>query len=126
VRSYRIRFLPRMLTCNPHGFTYTQQSARLVLNGFPSFSRLCVRSSSDCSVFSLVSPLPSTDSAGRGTRPLFAGFFGTMELCDSPANVHVGLVASRLLRPIRSHQRNGCYRGLSASVRKVSNRACGL
>jgi hypothetical protein len=35
-------------------------------------------------VFSLVSPLPSANSAGRGTPPLFAGFFGTMELSDSP------------------------------------------
>ena len=54
-------------------------------NGVPSAFRLCVRSSSDCSVFSLVSPLPSTDSAGSGTPPLFAGFFGTMGLSDSPA-----------------------------------------
>jgi hypothetical protein len=35
-------------------------------------------------VFSLVSSLPSTNSAGLGTRPLFAGLFGTMKLCDSP------------------------------------------
>jgi hypothetical protein len=35
-------------------------------------------------VFSLVSPLPSADSACGGTPPLFAGFCGTMELCDSP------------------------------------------
>ena len=35
-------------------------------------------------MFSLVSPLPSTNSAGSGAPPLFAGFFGTMELCDSP------------------------------------------
>jgi hypothetical protein len=34
------------------------------------------------SVFSLVSSLPSPNSAGPGTRPLFAGLFGTMELCD--------------------------------------------
>ena len=56
----------------------------LASNGLPSDFRLCVRPSSDCSVFSLVSPLPSTHSAGLGTRPLFVGFFGTMELCDSP------------------------------------------
>jgi len=36
-------------------------------------------------VFSLVSSLPSADSAGSGTLPLFAGFPGTMELSDSPA-----------------------------------------
>ncbi len=46
--------------------------------------RRCVRSSSDGSAFSLVSPLPSTGSAGSGTLSLFAGFFGTMELSDSP------------------------------------------
>ena len=34
--------------------------------------------------------------------------------------------ASRLLRPIRFHGRGGCHRGLSASVRRVSSRACGL
>jgi hypothetical protein len=32
----------------------------------------------------VVSSLPSANSAGRGTLPLFAGFLGTMELCDSP------------------------------------------
>ena len=46
--------------------------------------RRCVRSSSHCSTFSLVSPLPSTDSADSGPLPLFAGFCGTMELSDSP------------------------------------------
>ena len=48
------------------------------------------------------------------------------KLCDSSVTSMSGLVASRLLRPIRLHTRNGCHRGLSASVRKVSNRACGL
>jgi hypothetical protein len=47
-------------------------------------TRLCVRSGSDCSAFSSVSSLPSTDSAGVGGPPLFARFFGTMELSDSP------------------------------------------
>jgi len=51
-------------------------------NGVPSELRLCIRSSSDCSMFSLVSPLPSIDSAGSGTPPLLAGFFGTMERSD--------------------------------------------
>jgi hypothetical protein len=42
-------------------------------------------------MFSLVSSLPSADSAGTGTTPgvvrlpLFVGFFGTMELSDFPA-----------------------------------------
>lgn len=54
-------------------------------NGFPSEVRRCVRSSSDCPKFSPISPLPSADSAGSGTLPLFAGFSGTMELSDSPA-----------------------------------------
>ena len=36
-------------------------------------------------MFSLVSSLPSADSAGSGAPPLFAGFSGTMELSDSPA-----------------------------------------
>ena len=36
-------------------------------------------------MFSSVSPLPSADSVGSGTPPLFAGFPGTMELSDSPA-----------------------------------------
>ena len=40
-------------------------------------------SSSVCLVFSLVSPLPSAICSGLGTRPSFAGFLGTMELCDS-------------------------------------------
>ena len=53
-------------------------------NGVPPEFRRCVRSSSDCPVFSLLSSLPSANSAGLGTRPLFAGFFGTMELYDSP------------------------------------------
>jgi len=56
----------------------------LATNSLTSDFRLCVRSSSDCWVFSLVSSLPSTNSAGCGTPPLFAGFFGTMELSDSP------------------------------------------
>ncbi len=36
-------------------------------------------------MFSLVSPLPSADSAGGNGPPLFAGFIGTMELSDFPA-----------------------------------------
>jgi len=48
-------------------------------------ARRCVRSSSHCSTFSLVSPLPSTDSADSGPLSLFAGFCGTMGLSDSPA-----------------------------------------
>ena len=63
----------------------------LATNGLPFVFRLWVRSSSDCSVFSLVSSLPSANSAGFGTRPLFAGFFGTMELCDSPVTCMSGL-----------------------------------
>ena len=47
-------------------------------------TRRCVRSSSNCSTFSLVSPLPSTDSADSEPLSLFACFFGTMELSDSP------------------------------------------
>src|SRR5574340_1089228 len=35
-------------------------------------------------MFSLVSSLPSTDSADGGTPSLFAGFSGTMELSDFP------------------------------------------
>lgn len=42
-------------------------------------------------MFSLVSPLPSIDSTGSGTPPLFAGFFGTMELSDSLATCRSGL-----------------------------------
>jgi hypothetical protein len=42
-------------------------------------------------VFSLVSSLSSTDSAGNGTLPLFAGFPGTMELPASPATYLSGL-----------------------------------
>ena len=53
-------------------------------NGLPSVFRRCVRSSSDCEVFSLVSPLHSADSACGGTPLLFAGFIGTMDLSDSP------------------------------------------
>ena len=63
----------------------------LATNGAPSEFRRCVRSSSDCPVFSLVSSLPSANSAGSATPPLFAGFPGTMELCDSPATCMSGL-----------------------------------
>ena len=57
----------------------------LGLNGLPSVCRLCVRSSSVCSAFSSVNLLPSTDSAGTGTLPLFTGFLGTMRLSDCRA-----------------------------------------
>ncbi len=59
--------------------------------GFPSRIRLDVRPSSDCSVFSLVSSLPSIDAAGDGTSPWFADFCGTMELSDSSATCASGL-----------------------------------
>ena len=54
-------------------------------------TRRCVRSSSHCSTCSLVSPLPSTDSADSGPLSLFADFFGTMELSDSPATCRSAL-----------------------------------
>ena len=47
-------------------------------------TRRSVRSSNHGSTFSLVSPLPSTDSAGSGPLSLFAGFCGTVERSDSP------------------------------------------
>ena len=47
-------------------------------------TRRCVQSSRNGLAFSLVSPLPATDSANSGTLSLFACFRGTMELSDSP------------------------------------------
>jgi hypothetical protein len=47
----------------------------------------CVQSKSNCLAFSLVSPLPSADSADGGTPSLFAGFSGTMELSGTAASV---------------------------------------
>ena len=47
-------------------------------------SRLGVRHGLGCSVFSLVSGLPSTTSAGV-SLPLFGCFVGTMPLYDSPS-----------------------------------------
>ena len=75
-------------------------------------------------------PLSSTDSA-TGVPALFVCFSGTMEPSapfrkNTASDVHVGVMASRLFRPIRFLERNGCRWGLSASARKVSNRACGL
>ena len=43
-----------------------------------------VQSSSNCLTFSLVSPLPSIDSADSEPLSLFADFCGTMKLSDSP------------------------------------------
>ena len=50
----------------------------------PGF-RHSVRSGSNGPVFSLASPLPSTNSANAIGPSLFVGFLGTMELSDSPA-----------------------------------------
>src|SRR5258708_18594896 len=65
--------------------------------------RLGVRSELGSGVFSLVSGLPSTTSAG-GFPLLFGCFAGTTPLYDSPAlkrraAVHEGLIAHRFLPP---------------------------
>jgi hypothetical protein len=78
VRNYRIRLLPRIMTIKPHLAACRTPSSPRDLE-----ARRGVRSSSDGSAFSLVNPLPSTNSADSGTPPLFACFFGTMELSDS-------------------------------------------
>ena len=54
----------------------------LAADGFPSRTVAADGTRGNCLVFSSASPLPSLDSAG--TVPLFADFFGTMELSDSP------------------------------------------
>ena len=51
-------------------------------------------------MFSLVSGLPSTPSAG-GPSPLFGCFAGTMPLYDSPSPYTWGLIAHRFLPPAR-------------------------
>jgi len=89
-------------------------------------TRRCVRSSSHCSTCSLVSPLPSTDSADSGPLSVFAGFCGTMELSDSPATCRSDLWPRAFSDRSAPIGRSGCRRGLSTSVRNVSNRACGL
>src|SRR5438445_12270232 len=69
-------------------------------------SRRGVRRELGFGVFSLVSGLPSTTSAG-GCPLLFGCFVSTTPLYDSPAlkrraTVHGGLMAHRLLLPARS------------------------
>ena len=77
-----------------------------------------------CLAFPSVSFLPSTGSADSTGLSLFAGFFGTTKLSDSPETYtsDVGLKPS----PTDPLESSGCFRGLPASARSVSNRACGL
>jgi hypothetical protein len=96
-------------------------------------------------MFSLVSALPSIDSANResagrdakgrdkaspgedanGLRSLFIDFLGTMELSDSPAT-YMSAVRRYACADRSRPWKPGCRRGLSASARKASSRACGL
>jgi len=75
-------------------------------------------------------PLSSKNSA-TDVPALFFCFSGTMKPSapfqkNTASDVHVGVMASRLFQPIRFLKRNECCWRLSASARKVSNRACGL
>jgi len=79
VRNYRIRLLPWVNDADVLSRSRTLHKPRDL------DIRCCVRSKGVGGSFPLVSPLPSADSAGTVGLPLFAGFFGTMELSDFPA-----------------------------------------
>jgi hypothetical protein len=126
-RSVRAELPHTALTLDVDDQSHTLISAtsRTLSNPRGLEARHSVRSSSNGSALSMVSPLPSTDSADSEPLSLFACFYGTMELSDSPATCMSDLW-HRAFSDRSASVRNGCRRGLSASVRKVSNRACGL
>ena len=94
-------------------------------NGLASGFRRCVPSSSDCPAFSLVGPLPSPTPQAAARLPC-SPVSSVLWNCLTPrrrARRTCGLAPSPT-DPLP--WRSGCRRGLSASVRKVSNRAGGL
>jgi len=80
-RNYRIRLLPRMVTTKA---ALDGAASRTPSSPRDLKVRLSVRSRGGCSTLSLASLLPSTDSADSEPLSLFACFYGTMKLSDSP------------------------------------------
>src|SRR5438270_13828191 len=81
-------------------FPFPSATLRTRSSPLDPFSRLGVRHRLDCSMFSLVSALPSTPSAGglHTVVRMFRRYYNAVRL---PAAVHVGIIAHRFPPPTR-------------------------
>ena len=123
MRHYRIRLVPWMVTTHPH----VGNVLRLVRPAVRATWRPGAVSGPVATArrapWSAPFPPPTPPTADRCLcSPASAVLWGGL----TPRKRTCRHCASRLLRPIRFHGRGGCHRGLSASVRRVSSRACGL